>query len=79
MTTALAGSDEVYPAQPPGIVTMKIDPETGEPAPPGQPGSVFEYFLAEHAPPPATSSVRDTAPSYDEVDVDEIVVPDDLF
>lgn len=79
MTEALAGSDEAYPAQPPGIVTMKIDPETGEPAPPGQPGSVFEYFLAEHAPPPATNSVRNTAPSYDEVDVDEIVVPDDLF
>lgn len=79
MTNALAGSDEAYPAQPPGIVTMKIDTETGEPTPPGQPGSAFEYFLAEHAPPPASNSVRNTAPSYDEVDVDEIVVPDDLF
>ncbi|MCR9278136.1 MAG: PBP1A family penicillin-binding protein [Pseudomonadaceae bacterium] len=79
MTSALAGSDEAYPKQPPGIVTMKIDTETGEPTPPGQPGSAFEYFLAEHAPPPASNSVRDIAPSYDEVDVDEIVVPDDLF
>jgi hypothetical protein len=38
---------------------MKIDPRSGEPAPPEQGDAIFEYFLAEHAPayrPPAVSA-----------------------
>lgn len=50
MEDALAGSDEAYPSQPPGVVTMKIDPGTGELARPGQSNAIFEYFLAEFAP-----------------------------
>jgi len=52
MRKALAGHDEVQPTQPPGVVTMKIDPETGELANPGQSNAIFEYFLREHAPQP---------------------------
>jgi penicillin-binding protein 1A len=50
MEDALAGVPELSPEQPPGLVTMKIDPTTGEVAAPGQRGAVFEYFLSEFAP-----------------------------
>jgi penicillin-binding protein 1A len=50
MEDALAGVPELSPDQPPGLVTMKIDPTTGDVAAPGQRGAVFEYFLSEFAP-----------------------------
>jgi penicillin-binding protein 1A len=50
MRTALAGTEPKLPPQPPGIVSMKIDPTTGDPAGPGQSDAIFEYFLREHAP-----------------------------
>ena len=50
MEDALRGRQEAYPSQPPGVVTLKIDPATGELAKPGQRDAIFEYFLAEHAP-----------------------------
>ncbi len=53
MRSALAGKPEKVPAQPAGVVTMKIDPETGKLAAAGDPNAVFEYFLAEHRPEPA--------------------------
>jgi penicillin-binding protein 1A len=59
MRVALDGVPESQWLQPPGVVTMKIDPRSGEPAPPEQGDAIFEYFLAEHAPayrPPAVSA-----------------------
>ncbi|XOV84084.1 MAG: penicillin-binding protein 1A [bacterium] len=50
MEEGLAGIPEKLPEQPAGLVTMKIDPATGEVAAPGQRGAVFEYFLREFAP-----------------------------
>ena len=50
MEAALAGTAERFPPQPPGVVTMKIDPQTGEVAGPRQPNALFEYFLREYAP-----------------------------
>jgi penicillin-binding protein 1A len=50
MEEGLAGVPELAPDQPPGLVTMKIDPATGEVAAPGQRGAIFEYFLREFAP-----------------------------
>ncbi len=50
MEDVLASTEEVYPSQPPGVVTLKIDPSTGELARPGQNNAIFEYFLAEFAP-----------------------------
>jgi penicillin-binding protein 1A len=47
---ALDGVPEAPLQQPAGVVTMKIDPRTGEVAPPEQTDAIFEYFLAEHAP-----------------------------
>jgi len=52
MEDALAGEPEVFPKQPPGVVTLKIDPVTGALARPGQDNALFEYFFAEHAPTP---------------------------
>lgn len=50
MRTALAEQEARPLAQPPGVVVVKIDPETGEAATPGQPGTIFEYFYADNAP-----------------------------
>jgi penicillin-binding protein 1A len=55
MKVALDGVPEQHRVQPPGVVTMKIDPRTGQPAPPDQSDAMFEYFLAEHAPKPLTT------------------------
>ena len=50
MGTAFEGRPEAKRAQPPGVVTLKIDPKTGKPASPGQSSAIFEYFLREFAP-----------------------------
>ena len=50
MTKALDGVEETFPDQPPGIVTRKIDPVTGELAASQDPDAIFEYFLEEHLP-----------------------------
>jgi penicillin-binding protein 1A len=50
MKVALNGVPEATRVQPAGVITLKIDPKTGEPAPPDQQNAIFEYFLAEHAP-----------------------------
>ena len=50
MQVALAGRPNNQPGQPAGVVTMRIDPATGEATGAGNPNAVFEYFLAEHAP-----------------------------
>ena len=50
MGTALAGTAEVHRPRPPGIVTVRIDPETGLRAVPGGRGFEEELFLEESAP-----------------------------
>ena len=50
MREALKGRPESSPPQPPGVLNMKIDPNTGNLAGGDQADAVFEYFLAEHAP-----------------------------
>ena len=50
MATALEGIPQVNPLPPPGIVHVRIDPETGRRAAPGQPGAIFEYFQEEFVP-----------------------------
>jgi len=51
MRTALDGVPEKVIAQPNGVVTVRIDPETGERAAPDNPDGIFELFLAEKVPP----------------------------
>ena len=50
MEDALAGTAEIFPTQPAGVVTIKIDPETGQRANPGQANAIFEFFLREFVP-----------------------------
>ena len=50
MEDALKGLAEAHPSQPPGVVTLKIDPATGDRARAGQANAMFEYFLSEFAP-----------------------------
>lgn len=47
MRTALEGLPDQLPRQPEGIVTVRINPDTGKPAMPGDPDAIFEVFLGE--------------------------------
>ncbi len=51
MRVALAGRPDRPAPQPDGIVTVRIDPETGQRARPGDPDAIFEIFRAEEVPP----------------------------
>ena len=52
MKVALNGEPSSLMARPNGIVNIRIDPETGRRARPGQEGAMFEIFREEDAPPP---------------------------
>jgi len=52
MEVALAGKPPSLMPRPNGIVNIRIDPETGKRARPGQEGAMFEIFREEDAPPP---------------------------
>ena len=56
MEVALAGIPEHYMDRPAGIVSRRIDPETGEPATTDNPDARFEIFRAENAPEPASDT-----------------------
>ena len=50
MGEALEGVPETPLEPPPGLVTVRIDPETGLLMPPGVSGGIFETFRAEYVP-----------------------------
>lgn len=50
MRVALQGRPERYPRQPEGVVSLRIDPRTGQLASADLPDAVFEYFAADHLP-----------------------------
>jgi penicillin-binding protein 1A len=50
MREALAGTAERRPKRPPGIVEVRINPETGLIAPDGAPNTIFEKFDLDHLP-----------------------------
>ena len=50
MGQALKGVPESVMPQPPGLVTVRIDPKTGLRMPPGQSGGIFEIFRPEYVP-----------------------------
>ncbi|MDF0751217.1 penicillin-binding protein 1A [Marinobacter sp. 71-i] len=52
MKVALEGEPPSLMPRPNGIVNIRIDPETGKRARPGQEGAMFEIFREEDAPPP---------------------------
>lgn len=70
MKTALHGTLEEFRRQPDGIVTVRINPETGNPAEPGDPDAIFEVFLAEDVTRTSSSSIEESI---------EETLPDELF
>ena len=50
MKAALQGTPESSMERPDGVEDRLINKETGEPALPGSPNAVFEFFRSEHAP-----------------------------
>jgi penicillin-binding protein 1A len=50
MRAALAGHPQKTAPQPAGVVSMKIDPVSGQIASATNPDAIFEYFLSEYAP-----------------------------
>lgn len=50
MAEALKDRPAVSPRIPDGIVTVRIDPDTGQRTPPNHPDGIFEYFRTEDAP-----------------------------
>lgn len=69
MRAALRGIPPRPFPQPPGIVTLRIDRNTGRPSGPGNPGAMFEIFRAGHTPrarphPPRPGGRRSPAPLF---------------
>ncbi|MBU1831371.1 MAG: peptidase, partial [Gammaproteobacteria bacterium] len=50
MREALKDHPERYLKQPDSIISVRIDPDTGTLAHPGQANAIFEYFRTDHAP-----------------------------
>ena len=71
MKSALDTVPEYVPTPPDGIVTVYIDPESGEVAARDQSDAILEYFLSETAPKP--SPLQETGEET------EIVEPEDIF
>jgi penicillin-binding protein 1A len=55
MTTALAGSPDRQMPQPEGMITVRINPETGLRSGPNDTSAIFEIFRADNAPGEATT------------------------
>ncbi|MAL99518.1 MAG: peptidase [Alteromonadaceae bacterium] len=69
MRVALEGQPESKMPQPPGIVTVKIDPETGKRAAPGANDAIFEIFREENAPQEVATSTAGGAEDASDDDV----------
>lgn len=84
MKTYLEGKPERSMAQPPGIVTVRIDPETGKRARPGQADAIFEVFRVENAPeeeaaPSVPANSVEEASGLPITPADEAPAPEALF
>tara|TARA_B100000767_G_scaffold27990_1_gene24343 strand:+ start:189 stop:2825 length:2637 start_codon:yes stop_codon:yes gene_type:complete len=56
MRDALVDIPDILPSQPPGLLTIKVDPKTGEAVLPSNPDGISELFLTENAPTAAEST-----------------------
>jgi penicillin-binding protein 1A len=62
MAVALKGRREDWPERPPGLVSVRINPETGNLAAAGDPAAMFEMVQAEHVPPPDAAAPAEGEP-----------------
>jgi penicillin-binding protein 1A len=68
MQAALKGRKEEWPERPPGLVSVRINPETGNLAAAGAPDAVFELVQAEHVPPPDSEAPAEGEPDKGKVE-----------
>lgn len=62
MASALKDQPERFLERPPGLVSVRIDPDTGELARSGQSNAIFEMFRVDSAPSGTQKSASDRAP-----------------
>lgn len=72
MKVALEGKPQTPRVQPPGVVSVKIDPETGKRARVDDPDAIFEYFRVGNVPPLAEPGEQPGTYEQDERDTEEI-------
>ena len=65
MRDSLQGIEEKELEQPPGMVSVRIDPKTGQLANPTTQGAIFEYFLADQVPTEQTESTGNDSAGVD--------------
>jgi penicillin-binding protein 1A len=68
MRVALKGKAEQWPERPPGLVSVRINPENGNLAAAGSPNAIFELVQAEHVPPPDAEHPEDEQKDKDKVE-----------
>jgi len=68
MREGLKGIPEHIPERPDGLVTVRIDPNTGQLAKGGSPHAIFETFRAARVPKPGPSGSERTTPGASETD-----------
>ncbi len=74
MQTALAGTPDAIAPEPPGLVTVRIDRDTGLLTDAGNPRGMFEVFRADNTP-----SEQDGGPAWDSGAPDAAALPEQLF
>ncbi|HET7371114.1 MAG TPA: penicillin-binding transpeptidase domain-containing protein, partial [Gammaproteobacteria bacterium] len=71
MRVALAGTPETYHDRPPGLVTVRIDPETGLLAGTGNPDAIFETFIEGTLPPEQPAIVHENGEDGEDDDTEQ--------
>ena len=80
MRDALQGVEEKPMEQPPGMVSVRIDPKTGKLANPTTQGAIFEYFLADQVPTEQTESAGNNVIGVDNtVETKPADITEDIF
>ncbi|MCK5452911.1 MAG: peptidase, partial [Calditrichia bacterium] len=77
MGKALKGKSEAPLEQPPGLVTVKIDPKTGQLADSRTPNAIFEIFRSDRIPKILTEGDKSRSP--DGVSGSKQSVPEQIF
>jgi len=72
MKAALQGTPESSMERPDGIEDRLINKETGEPALPGSPNAIFEFFRSENAPSAQPSATTDSTTNEEAVATETI-------
>lgn len=76
MRTALNGKPERRQKQPKGMVTVRIDPQTGQLTGADNPLAIFETFRAEYVPARAAYESQQT---MDDLIIESVEIPEQLF